>query len=308
MTDAVNGRPGRRTFLQGAAATALTLGLGGRSPMAEPPPRNFRISLAGWSLHRTVFGEGRKQLDLFQITREEFDLDAFELVNRMLEVPTASYVDALRNRASKFDIEIPLIMIDGEGALGAEEADERDRAVRYHSKWLDVAADLGCHSIRVNWAGARAGAERDSAAMAAFIERSSPSYERLADLAAKHGLNVLIENHWGPSSYPDNLIALMEKVARPNFGTLPDFGNFPPDVDRYDAVARMMPYAKAVSAKCHDFDAAGNETKTDFDRMLKIVADDHGYDGWIGIEYEGRNLSEPDGIRACKALLERLRG
>jgi sugar phosphate isomerase/epimerase len=108
------------------------------------------------------------------MTREEFGLDAFELVNRMLDVPTLSYVHALRKRAEKFDIAIPLIMVDGEGALGAEDADERDQAVRYHAKWLDVAADLGCHSIRVNWAGARAGAERDPRGhAAAFIERSA---------------------------------------------------------------------------------------------------------------------------------------
>jgi L-ribulose-5-phosphate 3-epimerase len=307
MTDREAHDSGRRTFLTGAAATALTLGLGGLHPMAAAPSRDFKISLAGWSLHRAVFSDGRKQIDLFEITREQFGIDAFELVNRMLEVPTASYVDALRRRAEKFDIEIPLIMIDGEGALGAESAEDRDRAVRYHLKWLDVAADLGCHSVRVNWAGAAAGSERDPDAMAAFIERSAPSYERLADLAAEHNLNVLIENHWGPSSYPDLLVALMGRVGRPNFGTLPDFGNFPPDVDRYDAVAKMMPWAKAVSAKCHDFDEAGNETRTDFERMLGIIVDDHGYNGWVGIEYEGRNLGEYDGILACKALLERLR-
>lgn len=100
----------------------------------------------------------------------------------------------------------------------------------------------------------------------------------------------------------------MEKVGRDNFGTLPDFGNFPKEVDRYDAVDRMMPHAKAVSAKCYDFDEAGNETKIDFERMIRIVVDEHDYHGWIGIEYEGNRLSEPEGILACKALLERLRG
>lgn len=276
--------------------------------MAQSPQREFQISLAGWSLHREVFGGGKKQIDLFQRTREEFGIGAFELVNTMLEVPTASYINSLRRRADKFDVKIPLIMVDAEGALGAESADERDHAVRYHEKWLDAAADLGCHSIRVNWGGAKAGIENDPAAVQELIERSAPSYDRLSRRAESLGLNVLIENHWGPSSFPDILIGLMKKVDRPNFGTLPDFGNFPKEVDRYEAVARMMPYAKAVSAKCYDFDAAGNETKIDYARMIETVVDGHGYHGWIGIEYEGNRLSEPDGIRACKALLERLRG
>ena len=41
------------------------------------------------------------------------------------------------------------------------------------------------------------------------------------------------------------------------------------------------------------------------DYQVKIVLD-AGYEGYIGIEYEGDQLSEPEGIRATKALLERL--
>ena len=59
-------------------------------------------------------------------------------------------------------------------------------------------------------------------------------------------------------------------------------------------------------SKSHDFDADGNETRTDYRRMMKIVLD-AGYRGWVGVEYEGDRLGEPDGIRATKALLERVR-
>ena len=65
-----------------------------------------------------------------------------------------------------------------------------------------------------------------------------------------------------------------------------------------------MPFAKGVSAKSHDFDDEGNETNTDYRRMMKIVLD-AGYHGYVGIEYEGRKLPEPEGIRKTKALLER---
>jgi hydroxypyruvate isomerase len=39
-------------------------------------------------------------------------------------------------------------------------------------------------------------------------------------------------------------------------------------------------------------------------KILKIVKD-AGYKGHIGIEYEGSKLSEVDGIKATKALLEK---
>jgi L-ribulose-5-phosphate 3-epimerase len=136
------------------------------------------------------------------------------------------------------------------------------------------------------------------------MERCAESFSALVDYASASNINVLIENHWGFSSIPEWLMGLMNLVDNPRFGTLPDFGNFPDEVDRYDAVEQMMPRALAVSAKCYDFGSDGAETKVDFDRMMGIVLDS-GYDGWVGIEYEGENLTEREGIVACKKLLQR---
>jgi hypothetical protein len=94
-------------------------------------------------------------------------------------------------------------------------------------------------------------------------------------------------------------------------GTLPDFGNFrvsaKEEYDRYKGVDELMPFAKGVSAKSHDFDEQGNETHTDYRKMLDIVCRKHNYHGYVGIEYEGGKLSEPDGIKATKKLLETVR-
>src|SRR6185436_17924790 len=119
-----------------------------------------------------------------------------------------------------------------------------------------------------------------------------------------------VENHGGFSSNGQWLSTVMRKVNLPNCGTLPDFGNFrvsnTEEYDRYKGVTELMPFAKGVSAKSHDFDASGNETHTDYRRMMKIVLDAN-YHGFMGIEYEGEKLSEPDGIRATKKLLEKVR-
>jgi sugar phosphate isomerase/epimerase len=126
---------------------------------------------------------------------------------------------------------------------------------------------------------------------------------RVAEFAAPHGINVIVENHGGLSSNGTWLAGVMKAVNLPNCGTLPDFGNFK-EYDRYQGVEEMMPFAKGVSAKSYDFDAEGNDTRIDYARMIKIVLD-AGYNGYIGIEYEGTRLPEPDGIRATKKLLER---
>ena len=87
-------------------------------------------------------------------------------------------------------------------------------------------------------------------------------------------------------------------------GTLPDFGNFTygdgAKYDPYLGVEELMPYAHGVSAKSFGFDRNGNESRFDYERMLRIVLD-AGFRGYIGVEYEG------EGIRKTKALLERLR-
>lgn len=292
----------RRAFLGALAAGGAAALLGtaaraaGTAGAGEPW---FRVSLAGWSLHRRHFRERALPLEEFpRVAREEFGIAAIELVNTMFPSPTWSAQQALLAAARRHEVALLLIMCDAEGDLSHESARDRRQAVDNHRKWLEIAHNLGCHSIRVN-TGGRPGSAEDR-------ERCAESLARLGELAAEAKLAVLCENHWGMSSHPDDLVAVLRAAGRDNVGTLPDFGNFPPEVDRYDAVAAMMPFAKAVSAKCHDFDERGEETRTDYARMLKIVRD-AGYRGWIGIEYEGERLSEVEGILACKRLLERLR-
>ena len=300
----------RREFLSAtlAAGGALALGPLTHAAVEGTTMVQFNISVAGWSLHRKVFNEGVKQTQLFGLIRDKFDLGAFELVNTMLEVPTASYVSRLAQEAKKADVVIPLIMIDSEGNLGAPSDDERLRAVRNHEKWCYIASDLGCHSIRVNWGGAPDRLLEQPEALAEHIKKSAETYRKLVDFGAKQGISIIIENHGGISSHPAPLVALMKTVGGERFGTLPDFGNFPADVDRYDAVDQLMPFAKAVSAKCKDFDESGNCVETDYAKMIPIVVDKHDYHDNLGIEYEGNKLSEEDGTRACRDLLMRLRG
>ncbi|MHB8514213.1 MAG: sugar phosphate isomerase/epimerase family protein [Dehalococcoidia bacterium] len=260
--------------------------------------RKFEISLAAWSTHRMFFAREVDQLGMVDLCHE-FGIGALELVNTFFPSPQYGYLKQLRKRAEDAGVRLPLIMCDAEGSMAGPERASRMQAAKNHHKWVDIAAVLGCHAIRCN-TGAQAG-DADA------LDRCAESFSALLEYADASGINVLIENHGGLSSDPDWLVALMRKVGHPRFGTLPDFGNMPDSIDRYDAVRKMMPYAKAVSAKCYDFDAAGDEPKIDFGRMMEIVKA-AGYSGYVGIEYEGERLPEREGILACKALLERYQG
>lgn len=296
----------------GAAAATMAATSGGIARAA----RDYKISLAAWSLHRTIgVGEGKvPMLDMPKMTRQEWDIEAIELVNRMLAEHEKSfpdmkpYLDNLAKNATDNKVKILLIMVDGEGMIGGREEAQREEAVTRHSKWVDIAEYLGCHSIRMNWAGGAQGVEKDPAGLKDFIDRSVPAFRKLCDYADTKNINVIIENHGGASSDPAAMEQLVPAVDHPRFGTLPDFGNFPKGVDIYDGIDRLMKFAKAVSAKCHDFDdTTGEETTKDYGRLIEIVVDKHKYNGYIGIEYEGDRLSEAEGIKRCKALLEKLR-
>lgn len=254
------------------------------------------LSLAAWSLHRAFFTGETDQLGMLRTTAE-LGFTGFELVNTFFPSPQYRYLQKLRAEADGLGVRLLLIMCDAEGDMAAADRAERMQAARNHRRWVDIAAVLGCHAIRVNVRGD----EQDRAAMR---ERAAESLSALLAYAAGE-VRVVLENHGGPSSDPEWLLSLIRYVNDPHLGTLPDFGNFPADIDRYQAVERLMPLAPAVSAKCYDFDEEGDETRIDFARMMRIVRA-AGYRGHVGVEYEGTRLPEIEGIRRAKALLERV--
>ncbi|MBW7905087.1 MAG: sugar phosphate isomerase/epimerase [Phycisphaerae bacterium] len=311
-------KPDRRVFLRlglaGAAAAFApwpqldAVGATKRGPEASPAGAGdeplFRISLAQWSLHRAL-REGRlAHLDFAATAKRDYGIDAVEYVNSFFKdkARDADYLRDMKQRAADAGVRSLLIMCDGEGNLGDPDDARRRQAVENHHRWIEAAKALGCHSIRVNAASSGTFEEQQKLA--------ADGLRRLTEFGARHELNVIVENHGGLSSNGAWLAGVMRMVDHPRCGTLPDFGNFNlgdgKQYDRYQGVRELMPFAKAVSAKSHDFDEAGDEIHTDFRRMMKIVVD-AGYRGYVGIEYEGGRLSEPEGIRATKRLLERVR-
>ncbi|HMQ15283.1 MAG TPA: sugar phosphate isomerase/epimerase family protein [Phycisphaerae bacterium] len=275
-----------------------------KSPAGEGDEPLFRISLAQWSLHRALRDGRLNHLDFGATARRDYGLDAVEYVNSFFKnkARDADYLRDMKQRAADAGVRSLLIMCDGEGNLGDPDDARRRQAVENHYRWVEAAKALGCHSIRVNAASSGSFEEQQKLA--------ADGLRRLTEFGARHELNVLVENHGGLSSNGAWLAGVMRMVDHPRCGTLPDFGNFNlgdgKQYDRYQGVRELMPFAKAVSAKSHDFNEAGDEIHTDYRRMMKIVVD-AAYRGYVGIEYEGGGLSEPEGIRATKRLLEKVR-
>lgn len=288
----------RRNFLRdlGLVTAGLTL-----APqldlMAARKGGWFKISLAEWSLHRTLRKGDLKNIDFPEFTANTFDIRAVEYVNQFFKdkAQDMTYLKDLNNRAKDNGVTNVLIMIDGEGNLGDSSEQKRTEAVENHYKWIDAAHFLGCKAIRVNAAGDGTKEEVKTQVVKSLSE--------LADYGKKGKINVVVENHGGISSHGDWLADVLKTVGKKNCGSLPDFGNFY-EYDRYQGVEELMPYAKGVSAKTNVFDENGNERNIDYARMMDIVKKAK-YKGYVGIEFEGDEVGEIEGIKLSKALLER---
>jgi sugar phosphate isomerase/epimerase len=278
----------------------------------------FKLSLAEWSVHKAIVQD--KTLDPIDFAQKahEMGFEGLEYVSQLYtnylkigndpKVAMQNLLKTLKMKSDKYGLQNLTIMVDNEGDLASENEKDRNEAVENHKKWIDAGAFLGCHSIRVNLFGS------DNADI--WSSASAKSLKQLAEYAKAKNVNVIVENHGYFSSNADLLTGVIKKVGLINCGVLPDFGNFClkreggarwgakciEEYNRYEGVEKMMPFAKAVSAKSYDFDKEGNETLIDYYKMLQIVKDG-GYKGFIGIEYEGSRLSEDEGIIATKNLV-----
>ena len=300
----------RRKFI----TRSLTAGAGlafvspafGSFTSAQSATQSLEISLAQWSLHRKLFAGDMDHLDFARMS-QGFGCVGLEYVNAFFKdkATDVSYLKEMNSRAEDHQQKNILIMIDGEGGLAEKNANKRIVNIENHYKWVEAAQVLGCHSIRVNLSG---GEDRLEAQKAGI-----DSLNRLAEFAKSYDVSVLVENHGGFSSDGNWLSNVMQNVSRENIGTLPDFGNFCIErkeqecisaYDRYQGMSELMPFAKALSAKSHAFDEQGNETQSDFFRMIEIAKKNQ-YSGYVGIEFEGTMESEEEGIIKTKNLLDK---
>ncbi len=294
----------RSFFKKTVAVTAGTLLI---SPLMAAVATNkspFKISLAEWSFHRALRANEMTNLE-FPVMARKLGLEGVEYVNQFFKdkAKDEAYLTELKKICKNEGVKSVLIMCDGEGMMGHPEKAERIKTVENHKRWVDAAAFLGCHSIRVN-AASRGSYEEQQ-------KLSADGLQRLCEYGDTKKINIIVENHGGLSSNGEWLAGVMKMVNHKRVGTLPDFGNFTinrrtgEEFDRYKGVELLMPFAKGVSAKSNVFDTEGNERNMDYFRLIEIVKDS-GYKGFIGIEYEGTELAEKDGVIATKKLLERV--
>lgn len=311
----------RREFITKTSQMGVALSLLGMYACSEKKKEDdlfFKLSLAQWSFHKAIRDNKTMPVLDFAKKAKELGFEGVEYVNQLYQIDKSNRLASLQSltkelklRSDDNGIENVLIMIDEEGDLSVSNKLGRDQAIANHSSWVDVAAELGCSSLRVNLFG-----DEGEADVQAWHDGSVDGMSRLAEYAAKSNINIIVENHGGLSSDASKVVAVLKEINMENCGTLPDFGNFcvrndtgkrwdgncTEQYDVYRGTEELLPFAKGISAKAFDFDENGNEKTFDYIRLMQMIKDS-GFNGFIGVEYEGETISEEEGIIATKELL-----
>lgn len=258
----------------------------------------MHFGLAGWSINRRFRREDNPLalVDYPRTARDEWGFEAVELNSPFFASRDMSYLDELQRNAEQAGVALWGIAVDGTGSLCADDSAERQRNIEACSEWLGVSKHLGLTYARFNTGG---NVEPDEAE----IERCADSFQQLAERGAQLGVVACIENHGGLSKTPDPIVTIMERVASPFCRTLPDFGNFAPEI-RYEALEKVVPYAAACHAKFWQFDEHGNDPQMDIGR-IKNIFERAAFDGRLAIEFEGSG-DDSEGVRKSLALLRRM--
>lgn len=266
-----------------------------------------KYSLAQWSINRDLFSGEMSTID-FVYAAGEMGFEGVEYVNQFFidKAEDFEFLDSLNAAAEEAGVKNLMIQLDHTGNLCASDETERNKAVETAKKWVDAAKYLNAPAVRVNAHGDGSADEMKTQCM--------DGIGRLAEYANTQGIQVLIENHGGVSSRGDWLADLVSSLSDKEVGSLADFHNWcyetvdgglwgecRNEYDYYKGFAELIGSAKGVSVKAMHFDSTGNEPNLNFHKFFKIMKEG-GYDGYLGVEYEGNDLPSREGILKTKAL------
>jgi sugar phosphate isomerase/epimerase len=293
----------RRTFLIRSSGLMISVAAG-LAPIRAAAPAANRVGM-GTVIFRNRFEQTKPKavavlenpLTLLAVPayyRERFGLRHLEFWSKHFESLEAPYLKELRGRIRKAGAELINVQVDEAYDLASGNEEERQRSLAMVRKWIDAAATLGSHAIRVN--PGRAGGS---------IENSIASMKLVNEYCQSKGLPLLTENHFGLEMDPDVHLRIIKAAGPRNIHTLPDFGNYPVET-MWESLEKILPYAYLISAKAVDFDEQGAHVSYDFDRCVQLC-ERAGFKGTYLVEQWSRKDQDLDAEKIADWLLQRVR-
>lgn len=273
----------------------------------------MQLSICSFSFHR-LLAEG--QQDIFRYISDCKDLgctqldpwnahlaqledrDAHTLTGQSphaadLVAQDAEYLGRVKAAADEAGLPFGCIAVDG--AHIYDDKPEwrrkfRDKAYR----WIEVSRILGARQIRIDAGGRH---EMTDEMFHVIVE----GFHDLVARGREAGLEIVMENHWGASQVPENVVRILDAV--PGLGLLFDTNNWAEGMQErgWEMCAR---YAHITHIKTFSFDESGNDPSVDLHRAITLLKES-GYNGCWGIESCPVDGDEYAGARKTIELVRR---
>lgn len=301
----------RRRFLKATACACAALSGVDASVLAATEPAtedgrlnrigcttfSFRSRFPATRTDKTPAASDLTLLDVPLLFVEKLGLHNIELSNRHFSDTSLDYCRRVRQAASAAGSKIVNIQLDDPAYNLSHPRDtEREKSIVFVKSWMDRAAACGSPSIRVNTGGGN---------QPFHLRNTGNAYRQLTAYAKQIGVKVLIENHGGYSTDPDNIVALIEYVDSPYCRTLPDFGNLPADCSweqRAVFLKKLLPFAELISAKGRVFDDDYRHVSYDVGACVRL-AESCGFRGIYSVELWDQDYQPADPLKAVQAII-----
>lgn len=276
----------------------------------------MELSICSYSFHRALeagdqdvflyisdcHALGCTQLDLWNghlpslLDDKERTPSSFTPEYAQLSADELDYLAQIKAAADRAGLPFGCLAVDGAHIYEPSPEARRAQQIKAY-RWLNIAEQLGAQQIRIDSGGPSEMPED-------VLEVIVAGYNDLIPRAGEKGMEVVIENHWGASRLPENVVRILEAV--PGLGLLFDTGNWPEGM-RETGWTQCARYARSTHLKTYAFDAEGNETTVDIPRAMRILQES-GYQGSWGIESVPRQGDEYEAAQKSVALVRRVLG
>lgn len=252
-------------------------------------------SICSYSFHRT-FAAG--EMDTFDYI-EWCHVNGFTQLDPWMKhlepgLNDQSFLDKVLDKAEQVGLPFGCIAVDG-AHIYEQDADARAANRQAAYRWIDVADYLGATQVRIDAGGPD---EMPDDVFAVIVD----GYNDVIRYAADRDIEIIVENHWGPTKYPENVVRLLEAVE--GLGLLFDTNNWAPGKQE-EGWERCARFARLTHIKTFSFDAAGNDPSVDLAKAIRLLQES-GYSGVWGIESCPTDGDEKDGALRTLALINRL--
>ena len=289
----------RREALRLAAAAAVAPTIAptaarGQEPAA--PAKAARVALAVSTYSYWHFKTEKYPIERVIEHAASLGFEGVEILHRQMTDETPAYVNGLKRAAFRNGLALPMLSIH-QDFVDPDPA-VRQKDVEHTKHCLELAARLGCPVVRLNSGRWNSIKSFDDLMKVKGDEPPLPGHkddeaydwciaaiEACLPTAEKEGVMLALENHWGLTTRPENLLRIYKAVKSPWLGINLDTGNFPGDP--YAGLELLAPHAVIVQAKTYYGGGEWYTLDLDYKRIAGILRQ-AGFKGWVSLEMEGK--------------------